>query len=35
MDTGDAAQRRRAGLLRDWIARHAGSYDAELLAAAP
>lgn len=35
MDTGDAAQRRRAGVLRDWIARHTGNYDAELLAAVP
>ena len=35
MDTGDAAQRRRAGVLHDWIARHTGNYDAELLAAVP
>lgn len=35
MDTGDAAPRRRAGVLRAWIARHTGNYDAELLAAMP
>ena len=32
LDTSSPEQGRRAATLRDWIARHAGDYDAELLA---
>ena len=35
LDASSPEQGRRAATLRDWIARHTGDYDAELLAAVP